>query len=102
MLDGGVVAASFGDLVDGTINTEINVTELGGPKGSTPVWTGTAATGRRDGTPDCSCEDWTRGNTQAPGGRHGHADRTDQGWTGFGGFGSRACTAPTALYCFGQ
>lgn len=40
LLDGGVVAASFGDLVDGTINAEINVTEAGGQKESPPYGQG--------------------------------------------------------------
>ena len=75
--DGVKVADSFADLLDGSLDASINVTELGTYIGNYAVWTATSTNGfLTDGT----CSDWT----SASGGdtaRAGAAYAADTAWT---------------------
>ena len=103
-LDGAEVASDWNDLIDGTLESGILLTETMGapPKGTTTscmldvafAWSGTQETGV--GLPDGDCNDWSDG---AGYGFAGWVGQTDNEWT-------VACMAncldEATLYCFEQ
>jgi cysteine-rich repeat protein len=104
-LDNVTVAANWADLVDGTLDNPINVTELGGApplgnhqcaQGQDPIaWTGTNADGTF--TPG-NCFNWN--STQPQAGIWGQIDATSDFWSKWcqGGM----CSWTASLYCFQQ
>ena len=103
LVDGVVIANDWEDLVDGTLLSPINVTELGEMfnLSSKTLFTNTTVTG---GCVDCSfsatlsCNDWQSTTTGLFGGI-GLYDVTGVQWTEFG---ITACFANQPLYCFEQ
>jgi len=106
MLNGEVVATSFADLTDGTINNAIEITEKGDPKvivlNAPNAWTGTLEDGSQS---FFNCSDWSTNQRFGPGGieRRGGGGRwtaSDASWTEGGG---KTCNSDfLALYCFQQ
>ncbi|MEO1370297.1 MAG: hypothetical protein AAFX50_24200, partial [Acidobacteriota bacterium] len=96
LVNGGKVADGWDDLVDGSIEREIVVTENGtdySEIGVLPSWTGTDASGNAVGE---HCEDWTSSSGSA---RVGHGELTDARWSS--AF-TQSCDRPRQLYCFEQ
>lgn len=88
--DGDVVASSLVDLTDGSLNAPIEKNEYGTAVPLREVWTGTNATGERDGS---SCCNWTGCADSAWVGLNTHAD---SGWSeAFLQF----CDRNISLYC---
>jgi hypothetical protein len=113
LINGTVVAASFADLISGTIKAPINVNEKGGAPPTVAVacaatnaplvWTGTTPQGTIS-TGDYQCADWTS-QAAGPGAVWGGATFTDGEWTNWCssvGPASTACTITAALYCIEQ
>jgi len=97
LIDGTRIAASFGDLIDGTLLAPITVSETGGNlEPSSFAWTGT----RADGTvlPDATCANWTDSSEGIPGFR-GRFAFINPNWTEFE---ASPCDALAHLYCFQQ
>jgi len=98
MLNGDIVADNFADLLDGSINSFITISEDGvfvPFPGS--VWTGTRTFGSADSD---DCDNWTT-DSGAVLGRSGTVDEIDSRWT----FNTAAiidCSTPLRLYCFQQ
>ena len=100
LVDGGLVAYDWDDLVDGTIRIPINLTPP--PDNSYPdpigVWTGVDAAGGFAG--GWACDGWTfAGWPRMHGGLQGWTHRTDSGWTEAD---TTDCENPGLLYCFQQ
>jgi len=103
-LDGVQVAADWVDLIDGSLEAPINVSELGGPP--TPgkhacapadalvAWTSTTQAGKP--LPPGSCENWTSANGEANVGRVGTLDLA---WSVYC---PTPCAGQAALYCVQQ
>ena len=107
VLVGGVkVADNWTDLIDGTLQAAIKVTELGGapPTGDTncfgggfkPVWSNTNATGMQVNA-NASCANWT---SLAGVSNWGLATATNSSWTTWCNGG--ACSNMSPLYCVQQ
>lgn len=92
---GGLVAAGWTDLVDGTLQRRINVDEKGA-LGQDPVWTNVAADGRPDGK--TSCSNWT--SSEAGTGSIGSTGALEKEWTTQGLM--NPCFNVFRLYCFEQ
>jgi hypothetical protein len=97
LVDGTVVANSWDDLTDGTLQHGITMTANGEtPDFFAEVWTGTAT----DGLPSGSdwCQNWTSGSNvrSALKGSHG---ATDGRWTSAS---ISTCQLPARLLCFEQ
>ncbi len=95
-LDGRKIADDKADLLDGTIDNAINVTEFGTYISSFPyyipgVYTGTNETGMATGA---DCTGWT--NT-TDGGTYGSQAKNNKEWTNIG---VNYCSAQRRLYCF--
>ncbi|MFT4036996.1 MAG: hypothetical protein QM692_02350 [Thermomicrobiales bacterium] len=96
LVNGTRIASSFADLTDGSLLTQISVTETGGNSGVTEaVFTGTNIDGNASLT--ASCGNWM--NAAGGGGGAGRADVVDANWTTFA-LGS--CGIQHHLYCFQQ
>lgn len=94
MVDGTVIAASYADLVDGTLEAEFVLQADGGSAQIEEcVWTGTASDGSASGT---DCDGWTN---PSGAGVFGSVGAIDGGWTDVDGSG---CDAPCRIYCFEQ
>jgi len=108
LLDGTVIADSWADLTDGTLDHVIDRTEFNNPSGGGYVWTATLAngafnTGSWGGCGNTVCNNWTVGNTCLPcgscGGFSGNPEKTNKDWTeGVCG----CCDNNFALFCFEQ
>jgi hypothetical protein len=108
LTDGTLVAKSWSDLVDGTLEHPINLTETGvfPPNGTTPcaggghptVWTATAPTGLQFGAGGYNCDDWT--STAAIGAAWGVATASSGEWTSWCTANAMVCNAQSSLYCF--
>ncbi|HEY8377729.1 MAG TPA: DUF4215 domain-containing protein, partial [Nannocystis sp.] len=104
-LDGQVVARSWDDLVDGTLENPISVTEtLKTYTGD--VWTGTRPDGTCGPSKGDQCEDWTEADLLDPlnGGYHGYASEIDGLWTFVPDepITLGPCGGELALYCIEQ
>ena len=97
-VDGAVVADSLTDLVQGSVQNPIELTEWGVQR-STVVWTGTKADGTAainvDGTP-FMCGNWAVGDTSAYG-ETGLSVTNKPNWTADT---THTCDEQHALYCF--
>jgi hypothetical protein len=108
LVDGSQVADNWADLVDGSLDHAISLTETGGastgdtiPPGAnffcgptgTP-WTATSASGAANGS---SCSNWS---STSGGSSWGQASSTSGSWSSYCGGGSCAWLAP--LFCFQQ
>jgi len=89
------VADSLTDLIDGSIDHEINMT-ADGDIISTYLWawTGTLA----DGTNHADCSDWTTNSAGIGEGYCGRCDYTDENWTTY--YYRDSCSGLRRLYCF--
>jgi hypothetical protein len=96
LINGTVVANSYGDLVDGTLDAPILIDESGNDVvGGFEVWTATSANGTNSGVD--SCLEWTT-NDVAESGRVGLANQMDANWTDTGV--DNTCDVFNRLYCF--
>lgn len=95
-LDGMVVAAAWGDLIDGTLMNPINVTEEGVAVVAR-VWSGTGTNGAVTGSDDCS--QWAVTGTN---GGTGLSTATNGDWTNDSTTPNDVCTANHHVYCFQQ
>ncbi len=95
--DGTVVAESWEDLTDGTLQNPINLSEEGGPPGEAFAWSNTAP----DGTPatEETCADWSE-NSDDVYSRVGNTTETNGEWT----LHELPiwCAALASIYCFEQ
>jgi hypothetical protein len=106
LVDGTVVANNWADLIDGSLVSKINKTELGGPVpigntscaggGFPTVWSNTTSAGISQGG-GASCSNWT---STGGGSAWGKADETGGLWSSWSGGGLCSWTSP--LYCFQQ
>lgn len=97
LINGARIAASFADLIDGTLLAPITVSETGGDLApSSFVWTGTHPNGAVQ--PDATCANWTDGTDGRPGLR-GRFAFMNANWTEWE---SSPCDALAHLYCFQQ
>ncbi len=107
LVDGTVVANNWADLIDNSLASPINKTELNGPvpqgtigcaPGNPMAWTATRANGTLANTL-FTCSNWTSTVT-ANGSLWGDTTTANYQWTAWCWIGSCAWTAP--LYCFEQ
>ena len=102
LLNGVMVAANFVDLLDGSLNAAIGITERGGTvtARTSIVYTATGPDGTFVGQPpDASCSGWTDG-ISGLGPVTGSTRRRAGGrWTTASG---SECVSPRRLYCFEQ
>jgi hypothetical protein len=112
LVTGTMVADSWSDLTDGTIDHAIDRTEFGALTGFSWVWSFTRTDGSQGlfGDPvencyggDCHCHGWTSTATQGsptPGSAVAIINKTNDDWTdySFGNF----CGSTYSLYCFQQ
>lgn len=103
-LDGSVVATSWTDLADGTLNLPPALDETGKPLPGTEsdrsAWTGTDMTGKWDHAGD-TCNDWSS-DQLANSGSYGDSQRTDFGWCQIDGAfppSTSSCNAAKHIYC---
>jgi hypothetical protein len=100
--NGATIAVDFDALVDGSIDTPINVSASGSVVATTFVWTETTAFGNLiDTNPAYNCLDWTSNNPDQVlvTVYTGSSDRLDGAWTDNE---ERYCDELSALYCFEQ
>lgn len=100
-LDGARIADNWTDLVDGSLNTYINITEFGTPYNS-EVWSNTKTDGTaKYTTANATCSNWTSSSNYswAIRGVSWHSDVT---WTDGGDSLSLACNSSQRFYCFEQ
>jgi hypothetical protein len=86
LLDGTVVAESFGALLSGTLAHAIDLTELNAPitDGNTEVWTGIDVTGAATSAGFCADDrgdDWSSSDVNAPTPLVGHENASDVTWS---------------------
>ena len=89
-----IVAESWADLSDGTLDAPININEFGGHVGIQTVWTSTNTNGSYSSGGDCST--WSVGVGNAGG--TGRTDRVNSEWTDV--FQLQTCNQTYRLYCF--
>jgi hypothetical protein len=94
--DGTKIADNWTDLVDGTLDSNLNVNENNVNVGTKEVWTNTTTSGTYDGSNDCNT--WTDGSI-IPDGRYGMTNSTAAAWTDSDFDG---CGTNRRLYCFQQ
>jgi hypothetical protein len=94
LMNGTIVASSFGGLMSGTLLAAISVDESGAPALGM-AWTGTRVDGQR--APNASCTGWSDGNSMISAAA-GLVTATDMTWTE----GSLSCASTAHLYCFEQ
>lgn len=97
LVDGTQVAANYDDLVDGTIQNTIDLTEGGGDF-NTAVWTNTSVDGTPQFTGDGSCSGWQSSMPELLG-LTGISVSIDSQWTALQAL---SCDTLRALYCFEQ
>ena len=98
-VDGEKVADSWTDLVDGTLDSPIDVFETGLPASGEPeVWTNVTGAGIEDAGNKAECADWQSPNLLE--GAIGLWAKTDVFWTDSNQ--TRNCTDTKRLYCFEQ
>ena len=105
-VNGVKVVDNWADLIDGTLDSPINVTETGGPppdstapcEHADSVWTNTKANGTLD-DPIRSCSNWT--STIGPS-VWGWWNLTDYNWTAACGGVASECAGQHPFYCFQQ
>jgi hypothetical protein len=97
LVDGTVIADSLADLLDGTLDSPIQVDETGTPipGGAVEVWTATGTDGTNPGVGTCS--NWTT-NVDTQVARIGRLNAVDATWTDAGG--GQSCELFNRLYCF--
>ncbi len=96
LVDGTIVADTWADLVDGTVDNPINIDPFGNSGAdSKEVWTNTAV----DGTPvgNVNCMGWTKSGGQD--GPVGERDQSNDKWTNAA---IKGCGGVKHLYCFQQ
>jgi hypothetical protein len=101
---GTIIADNWTDLVDGSLDAPIDVTETGGvpPMGNTTcggstVWTNV----NTDGTTNSAhCDGWT--NSAGTAARWGYSSASDGGWTAQCSGGGAVCVWVSPIYCFQQ
>ena len=96
LVNGVQVAASWTDLVDGTLAHAIDLDENGANVGDREVWTGTYTNGN---TYYPHCSGWSDGTTAADG-WVGLASRTDSSWSQI--YPQHCERTNPSLYCFEQ
>jgi cysteine-rich repeat protein len=96
-LDGTVIADTWADLTDQTLDAPIDLTEKLTIV-SAETWTGVTATGTSSSD---SCVDWTSGASFFVG-ENGHTKSVDFHWTQDGANPFQACDVMRRLYCFEQ
>ena len=94
-IDGVKVADNWTDLIDGSLDNPINVTEGGVPKSSGYVWTNTTTSGGIYST-SSHCSNWNSKSGQA---RRGDLSSTSSTWTVHS---NQNCSSTARLYCFEQ
>ena len=102
MLDGTVVANGFEDLVDGTLQSSINITEKNTTLNNAPVATGTNVVGARvDSSENANCAGWTEAKTEFGDlfFHYGWSGSENSQWTARS---STSCSQSAHLYCFQQ
>ena len=95
LVTGEIVADSWSDLVDHTLDHAIDRTETGDPAPTTSIWTGTLGAG---GSANIDCSKWTDGTGQLQG-IVGNSTATDLTWTAFSG---STCNIAYSIFCFEQ
>ncbi len=102
LLDGTKIASSKAQLVSGSIDAPISITENKGPvtEGENWVWTGTTPNGQKS---SYNCSNWSTTSPITYGvvGNFGYANTkwTEQGSPGFG-FPAYGCQTLGHIYCF--
>ena len=97
--NGEKVADNWTDLIDGLLDTPINVYEDGkNASGEQEVWTNVAANGTEDPDDIYDCGDWKDDNLY---GSIGNWQKTDGGWTNLDAE-IHSCGDSRRLYCFQQ
>ena len=91
--DNVLIALSYGDLTDNSIQSGINIDELGGNRNGAGAWTATNSGG--GGYAGSSCADWTVGTIAAIG-EVGNVGGNGSGWSA--SFSDK-CDATHSLYC---
>ncbi|MCB9739712.1 MAG: SMP-30/gluconolactonase/LRE family protein, partial [Deltaproteobacteria bacterium] len=114
-LDGGLIALNWNDLVDGTLDNPIDVTELGskvpttastsycGSNSLPSVWTGTNTAGNRANSTSSIyyCSNWNTTTTSSSyRGASGNATLNNSAWTT--SCTTQRCNYKGHLYCFEQ
>ncbi len=96
--DGLLLATSWTDGSDGTLNNPINRNELGVDVGTstTAVWTNTSISGTANGANDCA--DWTSASVSVSG-SVGTSTVSSSAWTTGG---TKTCNSLARLYCIQQ
>lgn len=104
LINGTTIANNWDDLIDGTLMSPINITELNSPVtgAGSLVWTNTNSLGRTN-SPSGHCNYWSSTTDTINGttlfGGTGSSSQSSSSWT-FSG--SLRCTFQAALYCFEQ
>ncbi len=98
LVDGTLIANSWADLTDGSLQNPINKDENGNAVTGN-VWTNTTPSGA-EGGPFGSCNGWTSSSSGADGWR-GSTSSATSGWTGTTDTGN-ICNQSYRLYCFEQ
>ncbi len=96
--DFSVVADNWGDVVDGSLDHAIDMSEAGGAPGALEVWTNVGGDGVGTLLDIASCEGWSVSGVTSSG-VFGLTTEVSAEWT-LRGFGQ--CNIPRAFYCFGQ
>jgi hypothetical protein len=92
--DGTLVASTWADLTDGTLQAPIDRDENGDPV-SDFIWTNVDSAGQQE-TTTVDCSEWTSAGGN---GRVGSTSVTDGDWTAIS---ADSCAQQNRLYCFGQ
>jgi cysteine-rich repeat protein len=99
LTNGLEVAQTWADLVDGTIDTPININQSKTMVGQADVWTGTDENGQ---SLEEDCSGWTAGGGLGVIGYEGRNNATNSSWTVTGLFNASNCSTMQRLYCFQQ
>jgi len=98
-IDGTLIANNWDDLIDGSLQSPITITELNTTNNSNFVWTNTTISGEVNLPQSSSCYDWTSTSTTNLTGACGDPTQITYRWTNYG---SAGCTFTRSLYCFEQ
>ena len=91
--DGAMIAATFTDLTDNSLQAPISFDENGGNRNNAGAWTGTSSSGA--GFSGQNCADWT----SAAFGNKGDTGNVGGNGSGWSAGGSDDCTSTHSLYC---
>ena len=98
LINGSTIANNWSDLIDGTLQNPINITETGSFQGNY-VYSGTNSNGEIMNPGTSKCADWTVSNVANGPGLLGHSGYTDYRWS----WGtSYSCANQYPLYCIEQ